>query len=161
MKFRCERDLLVEALSIASKAVTNRGTLPVLHGLRLELNKNDLVITGSDLDLTITVSVEVGGDTNGITVVPAKLLSDVVRAVEPGAVDITAEDTNLHVVAGRSEFSLRTIPKDEYPDFEAPTVDSGSYEGVFGVGGLLLARIPAEIVEERREYFERMNYKRI
>ena len=49
------------------------------------------------------------------------------------------------------------VRKDEYPDFEAPTVDSGSYEGVFGVGGLLLARIPTEIVEERREYFERMN----
>ena len=129
MKFRCERDLLVEALSIASKAVTNRGTLPVLHGLRLDLNKNDLVITGSDLDLTITVSVEVGGDTNGITVVPAKLLSDVVRAVEPGAVDITAEDTNLHVVAGRSEFSLRTIPKDEYPNFDEPDTAPVTVDG--------------------------------
>ena len=129
MKFRCERDLLVEALSIASKAVTNRGTLPVLHGLRLDLNKNDLVITGSDLDLTITVSVEVGGDTNGITVVPAKLLSDVVRAVEPGAVDITAEDTNLHVVAGRSEFSLRTIPKDEYPKFDEPDTAPVTVDG--------------------------------
>ena len=62
MKFRCERDLLVDALSIASKAVTNRGTLPVLHGLRLDLSGNDLVITGSDLDLTITVSLEVGGE---------------------------------------------------------------------------------------------------
>ena len=129
MKFRCERDLLVEALNIAGKAVTNRGTLPVLHGLRLDLNKNDLVITGSDLDLTITVSLEVGGDTNGITVVPAKLLSDVVRAVEPGAVDITAEDTNLHVVAGRSEFSLRTIPKDEYPNFDELDTDPVTVDG--------------------------------
>ena len=91
MKFRCERDLLVDALNIASKAVTNRGTLPVLHGLRLDLSSNELVITGSDLDLTITVSVDVGGEKNGVTVVPAKLLADVVRAVEPGAVDITAE----------------------------------------------------------------------
>lgn len=49
------------------------------------------------------------------------------------------------------------VRKDEYPDFEAPTVDSGSYEGVFGVGGLLLARIPEEIVEERRHYFNQMN----
>ena len=49
------------------------------------------------------------------------------------------------------------VRKDEYPDFEAPTVDSGSYEGVFGVGGLLLARIPEEIVEERRQYFGQMN----
>ena len=129
MKFRCERDLLVDALSIASKAVTNRGTLPVLHGLRLDLSGNDLVITGSDLDLTITVSLEVGGEKNGITVVPAKLLADVIRAVEPGAVDITAEETNLHVVAGRSEFSLRTIPKDEYPNFEEPTTSPVTVDG--------------------------------
>ena len=129
MKFRCERDLLVDALNVASKAVTNRGTLPVLHGLRLDLSSNELVITGSDLDLTITVSVEVGGEKDGVTVVPAKLLADVVRAVEPGAVDITAEDTNLHVVAGRSEFSLRTIPKDEYPNFEEPTTSPVTVDG--------------------------------
>ena len=49
------------------------------------------------------------------------------------------------------------VRKDEYPDFEAPTIDSGRYEGVFGVGGLLLARIPTEIVEERKEYFMQMN----
>ena len=49
------------------------------------------------------------------------------------------------------------VRKDEYPDFEAPTIESGSYEGVFGVGGLLLARIPEEIVEERRHYFNQMN----
>ena len=49
------------------------------------------------------------------------------------------------------------VRKDEYPDFEAPTIESGSYEGVFGVGGLLLARIPEEIVEVRRHYFNQMN----
>ena len=49
------------------------------------------------------------------------------------------------------------VRKDEYPDFEAPTIDSGRYEGVFGVGGLLLARIPTEIVEERKDYFMQMN----
>ena len=45
------------------------------------------------------------------------------------------------------------VRKDEYPDFEAPVVDSGKYEGVFGVGGLLLARIPVETVAERTDYF--------
>jgi hypothetical protein len=41
----------------------------------------------------------------------------------------------------------------EYPDFEAPVVDQGKYEGVFGVGGLVLARIPEETVAERTAYF--------
>ena len=47
--------------------------------------------------------------------------------------------------------------KDEHPDFEAPVVDSGKYEGVFGVGGLLLARIPEETIQERTEYFGNRN----
>tara|TARA_R100001377_G_C3183851_1_gene107740 strand:- start:863 stop:1243 length:381 start_codon:yes stop_codon:yes gene_type:complete len=46
------------------------------------------------------------------------------------------------------------VRQDEYPDFEAPTIENGKYEGVFGVGGLLLARIPVETVQERTEYFE-------
>jgi len=49
------------------------------------------------------------------------------------------------------------VRKDEYPDFEAPVVDSGKYEGVFGVGGLVLARIPLETVAERTAYFSERN----
>ena len=45
------------------------------------------------------------------------------------------------------------VRKDEYPDFESPTVETGKYQGVFGVGGLLLARIPDETVAERTDYF--------
>ena len=49
------------------------------------------------------------------------------------------------------------VRRDEYPDFEAPVVDSGKYEGVFGVGGLILARIPDETIAERTEYFKSRN----
>ena len=47
------------------------------------------------------------------------------------------------------------VRADEYPDFELPIVNSGKYEGVFGVGGLILARIPEETVKEREDYFRR------
>ena len=59
-------------------------------------------------------------------------------------------------VSARMREGWELVRKEEYPDFEAPTVDSGKYEGVFGVGGLLLARIPVEIVEERSDYFNQM-----
>ena len=45
------------------------------------------------------------------------------------------------------------VREDEYPDFQAPIVETGKYEGVFVVGGLLLARIPEETIAERTEYF--------
>ena len=49
------------------------------------------------------------------------------------------------------------VRQDEYPDFESPVVESGKYEGVFGVGGLMLARIPDETIAERTAYFASRN----
>ena len=60
-------------------------------------------------------------------------------------------------VSARIREGWELVRKEEYPEFEAPTIDSGRYEGVFGVGGLLLARIPVEIVDERTDYFLQRN----
>ena len=49
------------------------------------------------------------------------------------------------------------VRQDEYPDFESPVVETGKYAGVFGVGGLMLARIPEETVAERTAYFSSRN----
>ena len=60
-------------------------------------------------------------------------------------------------ISARMREGYELVRKDEYPDFESPVVESGKYEGVFGVGGLLLARIPIETVQEREEYFAKRN----
>jgi|TARA_R110002020_G_scaffold14559_4_gene51574 hypothetical protein len=60
-------------------------------------------------------------------------------------------------VSARLREGYELVRKDEYPDFESPVMESGKYEGVFGVGGLLLARIPVETVAERTAYFEQRN----
>lgn len=57
-------------------------------------------------------------------------------------------------VSAKMREGWELVRKDEYPDFEAPVIDSGKYEGVFGVGGLILARIPLETVAERKAYFD-------
>ena len=49
------------------------------------------------------------------------------------------------------------VRQDEYPDFESPVVETGKYQGVFGVGGLMLARIPVETIAERTAYFAQRN----
>ena len=60
-------------------------------------------------------------------------------------------------VSAKMREGWELVRKDEYPDFEAPVVDTGKYEGVFGVGGLILARIPDETVKERNAYFSSRN----
>ena len=57
-------------------------------------------------------------------------------------------------ISGRLREGYELVRQDEFPDFEAPVIESGKYAGVFGVGGLILARIPLETVEERKAYFE-------
>ena len=58
-------------------------------------------------------------------------------------------------ISARLREGYELVRTEEYPDFEAPVIETGKYAGIFGVGGLLLARIPLETVEERSEYFKK------
>jgi hypothetical protein len=59
-------------------------------------------------------------------------------------------------VAARSREGWELVRGEDHPDFEIPTIEDGKHAGVIGVGGLLLAKIPVEVVEERKEYFQSM-----
>ncbi len=120
MKFRCERDVLVDALATAQRATSTRATLPVLSGLRLSLSGNQLRLTGSDLDLTITTEILVNGDTDGVAVLPAKFAVDIVRSLEGGAIEIETDGEDARISGGRSNFRLHTIPADEFPNLIDP-----------------------------------------
>jgi DNA polymerase-3 subunit beta len=132
VKFRCERDVLVEALGTAGRATANRGgALPVLAGIRTELAGDVLTLTGHDLELTISVTAREGiaGDTDGVAVLPARLVSDVVKALPSGAVEVAVDDDQARITAGRSEFSLRVFPADEFPRLSDPVGDPVTLDG--------------------------------
>lgn len=121
MKFRCERDSLVEVLTTAGRAVSSRSTTTMaLGGIRMESLGNRLAVVGTDLDLTVHVSTEAIGINDGVCVAPAKLLADIVRSLEPGAVTIESADDKVEIAAARSRFSLRTFPIDDFPVLPEP-----------------------------------------
>ena len=125
MKFRCERDVLADALATAGRAATSRtGTLPVLSGLRLEVAGDQLSITGTDLELSIRLTIAVGGIDDGAVVVPARLVADIVRSLPPGAVEVSLGDEELSISAGRSQFSIRPLGLDDYPVQAEPAADA-------------------------------------
>ncbi len=123
MKFRCERDVLLDALSTTGRAVGGRAGNVALSGLHLELAGDQLTVTGSDLDLTISQQLTVAGATDGVVVIPSKLIADIVRALGPGAVDVIVDGDEVQITAGRSEFSMRTIPADDFPRLGSPEGD--------------------------------------
>ena len=127
MKFRCERDVLVEALGSAGRAAAGRGTsLPVLSGVRVQLEGSRLRLTGTDLELTIAVEIDVAGDGDGVAVLPGRLASDIVRALPAGSVEVEVTSDEARISAGRSEFSLRVLPADEFPRLPEPTGEAVS-----------------------------------
>ncbi|MDQ2826075.1 MAG: DNA polymerase III subunit beta [Actinomycetota bacterium] len=132
MKFRAERDVLLDALAIAARAAATRGgALPALSGVRLEVVGDVLHLAGSDLDLTVQVEAPVAGIADGVCVIPARLGTDIVRALEPGAVTFSLEGGEAVIAAGRSQFSVRVLPAEEFlrlPDStgDAVTLDAAA-----------------------------------
>jgi DNA polymerase III subunit beta len=125
VKFRCEREVLADALATAGRAATSRtGTLPVLSGLRLEVCGDELSVTGTDLELSIRLSITVGGERDGAVVVPARLVADIVRSLPAGAVEMTLRDDEVNISAGRSQFSIRPLGLDDYPQQGEPAMES-------------------------------------
>ena len=142
MKFRSERDSLAEAFAIASRAVSSRGSSPVLSGLLLHAEGNELTVTGTDLDLAVKVRLEVIGIADGDTVVPARLATDIVRSLEPGALTVeylqTPQSTEYRVdiAAARSQFGIRAYPAVEYPTVSAVASPSASLNAATLAEGL-------------------------
>ncbi len=132
MKFRCERELLAEALATAGRAAASRsGTNPVLSGLRLDVRGDELTVTGTDLDVTIRLTVPVGGQGDGAAVVPARLVADIVKSLAPGRVEAELAGDELSISSGRSQFSVRPLALSDYPaiaepDAEAVVLESGA-----------------------------------
>ena len=56
-------------------------------------------------------------------------------------------------MAGKLRSGYELVRADEYPESDFPIVDDGKYKGVIGVGGLVLARVPEEIAEQRTDYY--------
>ena len=150
MKFRCERDQLVDALTAAGRAVANRGgALPVLAGVRAELTGNRLKLTGSDLELTIAKELEVAGDVDGVAVLPSKIATDLVRSLGDPRVEISVEGDEAHITAGRFSSSLRLLPADEFPRLALPSEDAVTLEaGAFAEA--LHQVVPAASADDAR-----------
>ena len=151
MKFRCERDSLAEALAVAGRAATGRtGTHPVLSGLRLELSGDHLTVTGTDLELTIQLDLAVGGELDGSAVIPAKLASDIVRALPNGAVEVSIDDDDVKISAGRSKFSVRLMSVDDYPRIAEPASSAVTINAA-AFGEALRQVVRAASTDEQRQ----------
>ena len=64
-------------------------------------------------------------------------------------------------ISGRIRSGYELVRSDEYPDSDYPMVEDGKYKGVIGVGGLVLARVPEEIAQQRQDYYANQHKEKV
>jgi DNA polymerase-3 subunit beta len=124
--------VLADALATAGRAAATRND-PLLSNVRLQLEGDQLSVTGTDDELTIHVETTVAGDQDGVLVAPARLTTDIVRSLEPGSVDVSAEGEEARISSGRSHFTVRTRAPEDFPRVGTPVPEGARLPGsVFG-----------------------------
>ena len=128
MKFRCERDDLMDAVQFASRAISNRATLPVLSGLKIETSEDGSVSVGAtDLELTMLTTFRGGVDEPGVAIVPGRLLGEMARSLGAGQVSLAAGEGEVEIGSGRGQFRVKALAREDYPalPLEDPSSTSG------------------------------------
>ena len=117
MKMICDRTLLANAVAGVSKAVTQRSSIPVLEGILMKAEGFSLTLTGYDLEMGITTSIEANVLEPGEVVLSAKLLGDMVRRLSSSEVEITATETNATTIKGGiTEFDIMGMNPGDFPE---------------------------------------------
>jgi DNA polymerase-3 subunit beta len=135
MKFSLSREALLKPLQLVVGVVERRQTLPTLSNVLLSLEGTKLSLTGTDLEVEIVGSTEVGvaAEAGEVTVSARKFL-DICRSLpEDAQVDFSSSDGKAMLKSGRSKFTLATLPANEFP-----SVDEGEKSIGFAVQASML-----------------------
>jgi len=118
MKLSINQKDLSKGISIVSKAVSTRTTMPILSGLLLEARDNKLYLTATDLDLGIKTSLDCKIEEEGSIVVNSRLLSDFIRKLPSNSnVNISTDENNkMDIRCEKSDFVILCNSADEYPN---------------------------------------------
>ena len=144
MKATIERAKLLRCLSHVQSVVERRNTIPILSNVLIEAHTDGTVkIMATDLDLQVVESLDaVSVEAAGAITVSAHLLFDIARKLPDGSqVSFETADNRMAVKAGRSRFSLPTLPRDDFP-----VIVEGDLPTTFE----LPARLLAELIDRTR-----------
>ncbi len=116
MKFTISREVFLQPLSQVVGVVERRQTLPVLANFLLTAREDRLTVTGTDMEVELISSVVAGITQDGEITVPARKLVDIVKALPDGSnITFIVSDDKATLTAGRSRFTLSTLPASEFP----------------------------------------------
>jgi DNA polymerase III subunit beta len=116
MRFSLQREVLLKPLQQVVNVVERRQTLPVLANLLVSVEAGRLSLTGTDLEVEMIARSDIEQAEDGETTIPARKLFEIVRALPDGSrLSFTLAGDRVTVQAGRSRFTLATLPAKEFP----------------------------------------------
>jgi DNA polymerase-3 subunit beta len=139
MKVTVERAELLKSLSHVHRVVERRNTIPILANVLLRAENATLSFKATDLDLEVIEIVAAEVNPGGVTTVPAHMFYEIVRKLPEGAqivLEASGDRAVLSIRAGRSRFTLQTLPESDFPDLAA-----GDLTHKFMVGAADLKRL--------------------
>jgi len=150
-----ERNLLLTPLQAVSGVVERRHTLPILSNVLIEIGGGKLLVTATDLEIQVASQTEsAAAAENQATTVSARKLQDILRSLpEDSVVALDLQDKRLQMKAGKSKFSLQTLPAQDFPKLSAPT--SSAVEAQIPQGRLkaLLALVQYAMAQQDIRYY--------
>ena len=122
MKMICEKENLLKAINSVTKAVASKTTMPILEGILIQTNENNVKFTTYDLEIGIEYIIECDVKEQGATVVNSIMFSEIIRKLPDTEITITVNENNLLVIECEgSLYKLATMNPDEFP--ELPKID--------------------------------------
>ncbi|MEQ9489610.1 MAG: DNA polymerase III subunit beta [Alphaproteobacteria bacterium] len=137
MKLTIERANLLRALNHVQSVVERRNTIPILSNVLLDASGVTLSLTATDMDISIVESAAASVGTDGAITAPAHTLYEIVRKLPDGAqIELDKSGDQLHLRSGRSEFTLQTLPIEDFP-----VMSGGEMSHEFSLDADLLRRL--------------------
>lgn len=119
MRFSLQREAFLKPLAQVVNVVERRQTLPVLANLLAQVKSGQLSLTGTDLEVEMVARCAVDEAKDGEATIPARKLFDIVRALPDGSkVNVSQAGDKITVQAGRSRFSLASLPANDFPSID-------------------------------------------
>ena len=116
MKFKIVRSKFLEGLKSVQNIVAAKGSLPILQNVLMEAGENRLVMTTTDLDISIRSSVECEIVESGATTLPVKLLFNSISKAAEGEIVVEVDDKErATITAGSAKFKLAGLPEADFP----------------------------------------------
>lgn len=118
MKFKVNKQDLLNGIQIVQNVVSSRATLPILSNILLEAQSNGLRLIATDLDMGISCVIPVNVIEEGAITISSKRFSDVVKELPDATIDVVVKKNNqIDIECEKCKFKLSGLPKDEFPKF--------------------------------------------